>query len=416
MTAPTAAPTARWEDLDAWLPGCDGLVLPAVAGTPVDALRWRNVLARHARASVLAAEIAESDEPTVSRSAGAVVEVLAELPPLVAAAAFDTPYAAWDIPPPALGLEAVEDLRTPRRRALALPRHLVGSPGVTTTVVFPPEAFAGAPLRMPHLGILVASDGAVAAASDGDGAVTLTWDDGVRATLPPGGPPAAALAGAPVLGGRVQAAPTWGDRVWEPSTPDVAAAFAAFGPAEGADAVAVAQANTVALELLAAVWPLAADAAARWLTGLMPLAPRTGLRSHASPRLTGVVLTSATAAVAAGDIICHELAHVRLAAVLEHDPLLRNGGEEGHPSPWRQDPRPLLGVLLGVHAFLDVCGYHRRLVETGVVPEQIADSEQVYARQAAKVREGWKVLEQFGQPTTAGSRVLNALAREVAAL
>jgi HEXXH motif-containing protein len=127
-----------------------------------------------------------------------------------------------------------------------------------------------------------------------------------------------------------------------------------------------------------------------------------------------VVLSSAQGPVEAAEALCHELAHVRLGVVLERDPLLVNAAEAGHRSPWRTDPRPLLGVLLGVHAFLDVCAYHRRLIETGLGDR--ACSEQIHARQATRVRQAWSLLRAVGRPTAAGERVLAALATQVEAL
>jgi HEXXH motif-containing protein len=68
-------------------------------------------------------------------------------------------------------------------------------------------------------------------------------------------------------------------------------------------------------------------------------------------------------------------------------------------------------VLLGVHAFLDVCHYHRRLADHGHDA-----SSAIYEHQRAKVREGLDLLLGHARPTPLGTQVLTDLEREVGAL
>src|SRR5690606_3403083 len=119
------------------------------------------------------------------------------------------------------------------------------------------------------------------------------------------------------LGGRLCAAPTARGWVLEPATADIAEAFSSFTPAPPPQQTSTVRAVADGMVLLREVWPAAADSVARWVTGLLPLRSARGSRSHSSPRLRGVFLSSAEDPLEAAEGLCHESAHMRLMVVLE---------------------------------------------------------------------------------------------------
>lgn len=417
MTAsPTLAAPLEPQDVDRLLPDCVGLVLPSTAGSAIDRLRTRNLAARVERAAATLQVTAGGGSEDVGEDArvcaAETAAALQGMEPLARLAAFDTPDGSWDAPPPSLGLESVADPRSLEQRVAGMVRHLVGMPGHGFTAVLPPVGLGQADLHLPHTGLCLRGPGPVAVLAEPE-RVVLTWDDGASLTLPTGARLDAEQArrAGQALGGRVRGVPLAGGSLrLEPLTTDRAQAFAAFGLADAEQQATVCRGTLAGLELLHDAWPAAADCAGRWLSGVMPLAPRRGTRSHTSTTLDGVLLTSATDALEAAEIICHEVAHLRLFTLLQHDPLLRNGGETGHPSPWRVDPRPLLGLLHGVHAFVDVCTFHRRVLESGAGTDA---NEASHARQSANIAAAWQVLERVGDPTDVGTRLLQALHDEV---
>lgn len=399
--------TGTEREVEEWLPHCTGLVLPSGPGNPVDQLRVESIAATAERA--LQGQRAVSGR---SRTAAAVGSAIEALDILDRVKAFGTPYATWDAPGAAWALEKVQDPRPAATRDLQVFRHLCGAIPDELFVVIPGQAFSSGGVRLPWLGAVVGSDGPLAITSNPD-STSIVWDDGVSATLPtvqPGGllPEGS---GTDFLGGRLRAAPSAAGWVLEPATADIAQAFSGFGPVPAPTGSPTVRAVDEGMALLRQMWPTAADSVTRWVTGLMPLTSLEGCRSHASPTLRGVLLSSADDPLGAAEALCHEAAHMRLMAVLEQDPLLENAGDVGHPSPWRTDPRPLSGLLLGVHAFLDVCELHRRLHRAGHQA-----SAETYARQAARVQEGWDLLRALAQPTAAGRVVMEALEAEVGAL
>lgn len=57
--------------------------------------------------------------------------------------------------------------------------------------------------------------------------------------------------------------------------------------------------------------------------------------------------------------LLHEHSHLRLALVMEVDPLVRSSTGHRVRSPWRRDPRPLVGLVQGAFAFARVARFLR---------------------------------------------------------
>ena len=124
-----------------------------------------------------------------------------------------------------------------------------------------------------------------------------------------------------------------------------------------------------------------------------------------------MILLTAGRPETVADLLCHEASHIRIQPVLALDPLVQTAPDKdaaGFESPWRPDPRPIRGVLLGVHAFLNVCAFYRRIRQKPAFT-QIAQT--IHARQKTKVEQGYAILRAHGVPTRLGQDLMARLAQ-----
>lgn len=61
-----------------------------------------------------------------------------------------------------------------------------------------------------------------------------------------------------------------------------------------------------------------------------------------------------------GLTFAHELQHAKLVALMDLFPLLESATGELYYAPWRDDPRPLAGLLHGTYAFAGITGFWHR--------------------------------------------------------
>lgn len=167
-------------------------------------------------------------------------------------------------------------------------------------------------------------------------------------------------------------------------------------------------------DLLEQAWELlvrrhrpAAEVLAAVLRVIVPVAPDPSAEgiSATSVEAFGAVAMSAPAtpdALAAG--LLHEIQHSVLNATHLLFPLVEPGGPPGY-SPWRDDPRPALGVLHGAYAYLSVTRFRRS--EPGVA------ARFEFARWRAAVAGAAAALLAGEELTPAGRRFTAALRDEV---
>lgn len=109
------------------------------------------------------------------------------------------------------------------------------------------------------------------------------------------------------------------------------------------------------------------------------------------------------------EAIVHETQHGKLNALLWQDAVLINGRTEWTTSPVRDDLRPLMGVLLAVHAFVPVSRLHRGLADAA---HPISATGPFQARREAVLAsnaDGLRTLYRLGQWTELGARLRDAL-------
>jgi uncharacterized protein len=108
--------------------------------------------------------------------------------------------------------------------------------------------------------------------------------------------------------------------------------------------------------------PATAEEAAAAIRVLVPLnAPPHGQTSSSSVENFGAIALSPPGgprdfAVA----LAHEVQHLKLAALLGMVPLTKPDDGRRFYAPWREDPRPISGLLQGAYAFLGVSRFWRQ--------------------------------------------------------
>lgn len=155
----------------------------------------------------------------------------------------------------------------------------------------------------------------------------------------------------------------------------------------------------------------------RWTAGpiaagvdvIVPLVPRTDLDSATSPAAFGAIATSLPPSpVSLAETLVHEFQHIKLCGVMDMLPLIEPSDEQGY-APWREDPRPMGGILQGLYAF------------TGIVrfwdAQRFLETEADDVLRASVLCERWRMAIESVASTLLGSGLLTATGtRFVAAL
>jgi HEXXH motif-containing protein len=294
------------------------------------------------------------------------------------------------------------DLADRVRWALACAAEQDGAPG--GVIVPPPLGAALQYLYFPDSHVLLyVGDGPVAILRQ-EQRIRVTNGDGRCFTLPrgPGAIPTGVHARGPLLAldhagpwPLLNGIPFFGEFV--PGTP--------ASPEEARKGRSV---ITEGLQLLDAVWPALKAFAERWLRGVLVLKYPGYSRSHTSVHAPQVLMCSTESAVKVGEAICHELSHARMFILLENDTILNDDYAPIHRSVWRRDGRPLIGVVNGVHAFLNVCRYYERLKKVDAT-RWGKEADTVLKVQRPKIAEAWSYIQQHAVWTESGARVAHSL-------
>jgi len=396
------------------LTDCAGLCYPAGPGNTVDMLfelaaLTRSERFRHRLSTALEAMyFTDASELQLARHA---VAVLDRLPADSRARLFGTPLAETDAVRHDPGRTSGGDKS---KHLLSGIRHLVHHPDVRDIAfILPPCLFYQGVFYLPHIHALLLSGtgGTTIAVVEKHGKTHFVWSDGPSITLANDGsglPPG-------FKHPRLAALPRIGRFAILNGAPEAAPLLSPFDPAtdeeikEGADRI------SLALELLEQIWPHAFHAIHRHVKAFCILKQRGYSRSHSPPELPGTILMSADEVVRIGDLLCHESSHVRMNVFRLYDPIAQardpKAEAAGFISPWRPDLRPLKGLIDGVHAFLNVCRYHRKLGEWcdgAWIPGAI------YERQKQNVIQANALLLQHAAPTRIGAMLMEEFIREEA--
>jgi HEXXH motif-containing protein len=121
-----------------------------------------------------------------------------------------------------------------------------------------------------------------------------------------------------------------------------------------------------------------------------------------------------------GDTFVHEAHHNRLFCMEERAPLFEGEQELGadatrHYSPWREDPRPVRGILHAVYVTVPVAHYWREVLASGEARGPLAGYALDRARRSQlQLAIGTEQLARLARFTPAGQALFDELARGVA--
>jgi hypothetical protein len=147
-----------------------------------------------------------------------------------------------------------------------------------------------------------------------------------------------------------------------------------------------------------------AIALAAGLSTLVPLhRPRAGPPASATSGWAwgAIGLSLPDDALSLAEALVHEFQHLVLAAVEDVIPLIRADDGQLYYAPWRDDPRPLAGLLQGCYAYLGVTGFWARLRQAGL-PEHQVRSNVEFARLRRTTLDAAATLAETATLTEAG--------------
>ncbi|MEU7068617.1 HEXXH motif-containing putative peptide modification protein [Streptomyces narbonensis] len=112
--------------------------------------------------------------------------------------------------------------------------------------------------------------------------------------------------------------------------------------------------------------------------------------------------------------LVHEFQHTKLGALLHLLTLEQDDGAERHHAPWRDDPRPLSGLLQGAYAFLGITDFWSRRLDRAPAAER-ASAEFEFALGLRQTREAVETLGADPALTAHGRRFVRGMAARLTA-
>jgi HEXXH motif-containing protein len=163
-----------------------------------------------------------------------------------------------------------------------------------------------------------------------------------------------------------------------------------------------------AWELLVRHHQWAAGPIAEGVSVIVPLVRRSPHDSATSPAAFGAIASSLPPSpVILAETLVHEFQHIKLCGLLDMLRLIEPSPERGY-APWRDDPRPVGGILQGLYAFTGVVRFwdEQRHVETE--PDAILRASVLYERWRLAIQFAAEALVDKGLLTSVGVRFVTA--------
>lgn len=370
--------------------------LPGPAGNSIDTLQVQSLFNLKKQALELFDQCDQNPNPTIRQTLGTLRETVVNLSPRSFANAFNSSISYTCLHPEFFSENSTQS-------SLRLVRFLIGAPDIYSfTIVIPASAFELGRLWLPHLNAnLDGKNGSVAVQVEKN-VIRFTWVDGCSLTCPnlPLGnedeesqrlQPGSWVGGWPVLNGLPETLEyIQNDRKQITYFPN-------------ANELSMMEEG---LEALKEIWPEAYAGVRRIYNSILIQPPQSDhTTSITVDSLQGCFIASFRDPIQIADALCHESSHARLNLLFQLDPLINDDGESIHPSPWRQDPRPLKGVLNGVHSFLNVCLFYQKVCSQ--YPQKSNDEyEQIFTEQRKNVLDAWDYFASQANPTAIGEDFL----------
>jgi HEXXH motif-containing protein len=148
------------------------------------------------------------------------------------------------------------------------------------------------------------------------------------------------------------------------------------------------------------------------LLALVPVTARPGGHASSTSRdaFGSVAMSVPATGLACAVTLVHEVQHAKLGALLDLVPLTDDPGTARWYAPWRDDPRPLSGLLQGAYAYLGVTGFWRRQRRREQRPGDAAHAHTEFARWRDGTWTAVETLLSSGALTPAGRRFVDGMA------
>lgn len=154
-----------------------------------------------------------------------------------------------------------------------------------------------------------------------------------------------------------------------------------------------------------------AEELASGLRVLVPVEPSQAARTSSPYAFGGIQLSAGESATEFAEALVHELQHSKLNALLGLVKLTDGDLTRRYLAPWRDDPRPLTGVLHGVYAF--TCGVEFWLTEAAAVGENDGALFAITYRRT-QIRRALHALEDEPHLTNAGRTLVDTVSARLA--
>ncbi|MEU4253387.1 HEXXH motif domain-containing protein [Amycolatopsis sp. NPDC026612] len=155
-----------------------------------------------------------------------------------------------------------------------------------------------------------------------------------------------------------------------------------------------------------------AEGLAAGVSVLSPLRPvPSGMTSATLDDTFGCVfLSAAPNPLALALTLAHELHHTKLVALMDLIPLVEPLPGERFYAPWREDPRPAVGLLHGTYAFTGVAAFWRRQRHYELTPQARAHADTEFARWRLAAAQAAGTLLRSGRLTDLGVDFVTGMA------
>lgn len=154
-----------------------------------------------------------------------------------------------------------------------------------------------------------------------------------------------------------------------------------------------------------------AEELASGLRLLVPVEPSRAARASSPYAFGGIQLSGGESATEFAEALVHELQHSKLNAVLGLVKLTDGDLTRRYLAPWRDDPRPLTGVLHGLYAF--TCGVEFWLTEAASTGEN-DDALFAIAYRRTQIRQALRALGRDPHLTNAGQLLVDTVSARLA--
>jgi uncharacterized protein len=161
--------------------------------------------------------------------------------------------------------------------------------------------------------------------------------------------------------------------------------------------------------------PAVADEVAEVLQVVAPMRSRSVNAASATlgDAFGCVVMSLPQDDVSAAVTLTHEVQHAKLTGLTDLATLVDGDSAARFYAPWREDPRPALGLVHGLYAHAAVAGFWRRHREL-CAPEDRFDADVEYARWWSASREVADCLLRGDALTSVGRRLVTVVAGQLA--